>query len=164
MIGYDNIPLLCIGNLLNGYGLIPTNFVGPEIVIGRMTYSEKKTKVKGVEAIFSSLENVALKVSAGIGSGALGLILTFIGFDGKLDVQSARAVSGIAFLYNWIPIFCYGALFLRTFFLFDLDKKFMAEYAIRGEMDCIVTRNLDDYKKTALPVYSPEEFLLKMKQ
>ncbi|MCI9490534.1 MAG: PIN domain-containing protein, partial [Dorea sp.] len=34
----------------------------------------------------------------------------------------------------------------------------MTESAIREEMDCIVTRNLGDYKKAALPVYSPEVF------
>ncbi len=47
--------------------------------------------------------------------------------------------------------------------LSDFEDAVMAESAIREEMDCIVTRNLDDYKKAALPIYSPEEFLLNMK-
>ena len=47
--------------------------------------------------------------------------------------------------------------------LSDFEDAVMTESAIREEMDCIVTRNLGDYKKAALPVYSPEEFLLNMK-
>ena len=47
--------------------------------------------------------------------------------------------------------------------LSDFEDAVMAESAIREEMDCIVTRNLGDYKKAALPVYSTDEFLLSMK-
>uniref|UniRef100_UPI002F40C501 PIN domain-containing protein n=1 Tax=Sporofaciens musculi TaxID=2681861 RepID=UPI002F40C501 len=47
--------------------------------------------------------------------------------------------------------------------LSDFEDAVMTESAIREEMDCIVTRNLGDYKKAALTVYSPEEFLLNMK-
>ena len=49
------------------------------------------------------------------------------------------------------------------FNLSDFEDAVMTESAIREEMDCIVTRNLGDYKKAALTVYSPEEFLLNMK-
>ena len=31
--------------------------------------------------------------------------------------------------------------------------------AVYSNMDCIVTRNVDDYKTSALPVYTPTEFL-----
>ena len=44
------------------------------------------------------------------------------------------------------------------FNLSDFEDAVMTESAIREEMDCIVTRNLGDYKKAALPVYSPEVF------
>ena len=47
--------------------------------------------------------------------------------------------------------------------LSDFEDAVMTESAIREEMDCIVTRNLGDYKKAALPVYSTDEFLLSMK-
>lgn len=35
----------------------------------------------------------------------------------------------------------------------------MVQSAVRAGMDCIVSRNLRDYRKAALPVYSPEIFL-----
>ena len=47
--------------------------------------------------------------------------------------------------------------------LSDFEDAVMTESAFREEMDCIVTRNLGDYKKSALTVYRPEEFLLNMK-
>ena len=48
-----------------------------------------------------------------------------------------------------------------------LDQKFscetmdavMIETAIREQMDCIVTRNLSDYAKSPIPVYTPNAFL-----
>lgn len=122
LIGYANIPLLCIGNLINSFGLVPTNFVGPEVVIDCMKYTEKKSGLK-LEAIFSSVENVALKLAAGIGSGALGFILAYVGYNGAAAEQTATAVRGINFLYNWIPIILYAVLAIITILFFDVEKK-----------------------------------------
>ncbi len=44
----------------------------------------------------------------------------------------------------------------------DYEDAVMTESAIRMSMDCIVTRNLDDYKNAPCPVYSPDEFLKKI--
>ena len=41
----------------------------------------------------------------------------------------------------------------------DFEDAVMVESAVRGGMDCIVTRNLRDYEKAPLPVYSPSDFL-----
>lgn len=43
--------------------------------------------------------------------------------------------------------------------LSDFEDAVMVESAIRSGMDCIVTRNLKDYVKAPLPVYSPSDFL-----
>lgn len=126
LIGYTNIPLLCVGNLITSFGMLPTNFVGPEVVIDCMRYTEKQSGLK-LEAIFSSVENVALKLAAGIGSGSLGIILAFVGYDGEASVQTAMATSGINFLFNWIPILLYGALAIITFLFFDVEKKLKEE-------------------------------------
>ena len=47
--------------------------------------------------------------------------------------------------------------------LSDYEDAVMAETAIREGMDCIITRNLHDYRKSRLPVYSPHDFLKMMK-
>ena len=41
----------------------------------------------------------------------------------------------------------------------DYEDAIMIETAVRTEADCIVTRNTDDYKLSAVTVYSPDEFL-----
>lgn len=44
----------------------------------------------------------------------------------------------------------------------DYEDTIMIQTAIRIGTDCIVTRNLKDYRLAALPVFSPEEFLEKL--
>lgn len=41
----------------------------------------------------------------------------------------------------------------------DYEDAVMIETAIRSEMDCIVTRNIKDYIKSAVKVYEPSAFL-----
>ena len=44
----------------------------------------------------------------------------------------------------------------------DYEDAVMTETALRTNMDCIVTRNLQDYKNSAVPIFSPEDFLRMM--
>jgi predicted nucleic acid-binding protein len=44
----------------------------------------------------------------------------------------------------------------------DYEDAVMIETAIRIQADCIVTRNLQDYSKSPIPVLSPQEFLEKL--
>ncbi len=41
----------------------------------------------------------------------------------------------------------------------DFEDAVMAESAVRTGMDCIMTRNLKDFEKSAVPVYAPSDFL-----
>ena len=41
----------------------------------------------------------------------------------------------------------------------DYEDAVMVQTALRTGADCIVTRNLDDYSKSAVKVYSPKQFL-----
>lgn len=43
--------------------------------------------------------------------------------------------------------------------LSDYEDAIMAESAVRSGIDCIVTRNLRDYTKSSVPIYSPSDFL-----
>ena len=43
----------------------------------------------------------------------------------------------------------------------DFEDAVLESAAVRSEMDCIVTRNLKDYGKARIKVYSPAEFLEK---
>lgn len=46
----------------------------------------------------------------------------------------------------------------------DFEDAVLESAAVRSEMDCIVTRNLKDYEKARIKIYSPSEFLEKMAQ
>lgn len=46
----------------------------------------------------------------------------------------------------------------------DYEDAVMVETALRTEMDCIVTRNIRDYSKAAIPVYTPSEFIQKLQE
>lgn len=45
----------------------------------------------------------------------------------------------------------------------DFEDAVMIETALRSEVDCIVTRNTEDFVKSPVPVFSPKEFLEKLK-
>lgn len=46
----------------------------------------------------------------------------------------------------------------------DYEDAVMIETALREEMDCIVTRNTDDFSKSPIPVYTPEQFLARLEE
>lgn len=46
----------------------------------------------------------------------------------------------------------------------DYEDAIMIQTGIRIGADCLVTRNLKDYKLAAFPVFSPEEFLAKLSE
>ena len=41
----------------------------------------------------------------------------------------------------------------------DFEDAVMVETAVRSGMDCIVTRNIKDYSKAQIGVYTPKEFI-----
>lgn len=41
----------------------------------------------------------------------------------------------------------------------DFEDAVMVESAVRAEVDCIVTRNLKDFEKSPVPIYTPSGFL-----
>ena len=56
---------------------------------------------------------------------------------------------------------CRKALFSDTG---DYEDAVMIETAVRSGMDCIVTRNERDYRRSPLPVYAPSLFLERLSQ
>ena len=41
----------------------------------------------------------------------------------------------------------------------DFEDAVMIETAIRSKVDCIITRNTKDYRKSPVPVYTPDDFM-----
>jgi hypothetical protein len=45
----------------------------------------------------------------------------------------------------------------------DFEDAIQYFTAIENSMDCIITRNVDDYKKSIIPVYTPTELIKQVK-
>ena len=45
----------------------------------------------------------------------------------------------------------------------DFEDAMMAETAMREKMDCLVTRNIKDYKASGITIFSPDEFLERLR-
>jgi len=75
------------------------------------------------------------------------------------DKATRKILFSLLFLFSVIDTTaedCRIALFSGVS---DFEDALMIQSANSYGLDCIVTRNLDDYKKSNLPVYSPTEFL-----
>lgn len=74
--------------------------------------------------------------------------------------EKTRKVIGnllkILYIVDTTAVDCQNALISDTS---DFEDAIMIETAQREKMDCIVTRNTIDYKRSRIPVYSPKEFL-----
>lgn len=46
----------------------------------------------------------------------------------------------------------------------DYEDAILMESAVRSGMDCIVTRNLEHFKPSSIPVYTPQEFIQTLNQ
>lgn len=46
----------------------------------------------------------------------------------------------------------------------DYEDAVMIQTAINSKVDCIVTRNTNDYLKSSIPVFTPSEFFIKLEE
>lgn len=75
------------------------------------------------------------------------------------DKETRKVLSGLYMLFDLLDtagIDCRKAI---SSGMSDFEDAVMVETAIRCGMDCIVTRNVNDYEKSLIKVYQPDEFL-----
>ena len=76
------------------------------------------------------------------------------------DNQATRAVlSKLLSLFELLDTTALDCRYALASGVADYEDAVMIETAARAEMDCIVTRNLHDYRKSTVAVSSPEELL-----
>ena len=85
-----------------------------------------------MEGTMSSLVNLAKKVGAAVGSGGLGVLLTIVGYNGTLEVQSDATLMGIRMLFSIVPMVLYVLVAISLTGYFKLDKR-MAEIRQENE-------------------------------
>ena len=75
------------------------------------------------------------------------------------DKETRQVLNKLLYLFDLLDttaMDCRHALLSSMAFFEDAV---MVESAVRCSLDCIITRNVKDYEKAPLPVYTPGEFL-----
>ena len=126
-----NIPLLAIAAVFTGAGTIPSSMLISLAVLECAEYNEWKG-LHRMEGTMSSLVNLAKKVGAAVGSGGLGVLLTIVGYNGTLEVQSDATLMGIRMLFSIVPMVLYVLVAISLTGYFKLDKR-MAEIRQENE-------------------------------
>ncbi len=115
-----SIPFLMIANAVKGagFGLGAATMWG--LLQDAITYGQWLTNVQAI-GMGNAASSFTMKVGSGLGTAALGWILSAGNFDAA--PESASAASALAWSYIWVPIIA-CAIGCVCLFLFDLDKKY----------------------------------------
>jgi GPH family glycoside/pentoside/hexuronide:cation symporter len=136
--GKDDFYLLHTINILSKLAIAPTIPLLWAMIADTADYSEWKNKRRAT-GLFFSATTFAQKLGGGIATGLAGLILTMVGYDGKLVEQSDEAVLSLRLLFSIVP----GILYLVTAMLllgYKLDDKLLEDI----KTDLEERRNLEN--------------------
>lgn len=114
-----NVALLMLGAFCTGTGTVPASMLIALPIIQCADYNEwiKRPRMEGT---MSSLNGLASKIGAAVGTGALGILLTAVGYTGDASTTSASLLM-IRLLYGVIPMVLYILVALSLKF-YKLDK------------------------------------------
>ena len=118
MLGYivnffawDNVPLLIAGTILIGAGNVPISMLVGLLIIDCADYNEWKKQAR-LEGTMGSLNGLASKIGAAVGTGLLGILLTSTGYSGSVETALPSTITLIRMLYSLIPAALYIVLFI----------------------------------------------------
>lgn len=117
-----NVPMLAVAAILTGAGTIPASMLAALAILECAEFNEFKG-IPRMEGTMSSIRSLSSKVGAAVGTGALGVILTAIGYKGELAVQSAATIMGIRALFSIVPAILYVVVAFTLVGYFKLDKQ-----------------------------------------
>ena len=115
-----NVPLLIVSNAIKGagYGLAAATMWG--LLQDSITYGQWLTNVQA-SGMGNAASSFTMKIGSGIGTAALGWILSAGNFDA--DPTSVSAIASLHWAYIWVPLIT-TALGVVCLVFFDLDKKY----------------------------------------
>lgn len=119
-IGGPNMATIILGGLLLGIGTLPIALMINTYLIDCMDYGEWKTGTR-IEGLVASIGNFSSKLGNGVAVGVIGLVMSFTGYNGLEAVQPDTVKAGIVFLYNYVPLICFGVMVILSIF-YKVDK------------------------------------------
>jgi Na+/melibiose symporter-like transporter len=102
----SNIVLLLIAAILTGGGTVPASMLAALIVIECADYNEWNHHPR-MEGTMSSINGLAGKIGAAVGTGILGVLLTASGFTGDAATTPQSSLVMIRMLFSLIPMALY---------------------------------------------------------
>lgn len=117
-----NVALLAAAAILYGAGTIPASMLISLAILECAEYNEFK-EIPRMEGTMSSINSLAGKVGAAVGTAGLGIILTVIGYDGSLVQQSGMTLMGIRIMFSILPAVLYIIVAFTLAGYFALDKQ-----------------------------------------
>ncbi|MGL5258832.1 MAG: MFS transporter [Lachnospiraceae bacterium] len=116
----NNLMLQIICSAIKGAGF----GCGAAVMFGMLqdaiTYGQWKNGF-GSAGMGNAASSFCTKVGSGIGTAALGLILSMGGFDAALESQASSAIFSIELAFFWVPLVS-AIIVIICMYFFDLDK------------------------------------------
>ncbi len=126
-----NVTMLTILSVVKGLGFGCGGAAMYGLLQDAITYGEWQNGY-GTAGMGNAASSFCMKVGSGVGTAALGWILSAGGFDAALEVQSASALTSINVAFAWVPVIT-SLISVVCLIFFDLDKyydKAIADLAV----------------------------------
>lgn len=101
-----NVVLLAIAAIMWGAGTIPASMLSALVIIECADYNEWKGNHR-MEGTMSSLVGLGAKIGAALGAGALGVLLSMVGYTGDAATMPSSALTMIQMLFTLVPAVLY---------------------------------------------------------
>lgn len=127
-----NMALLTVGGILTGAGTVPASMLVGLVLIECGDYNEWKG-IHRMDGTMGSINGLASKVGAAIGTGALGILLSAVGYSGDAANMPGAAITMIRLLYGIVPMILYllTALTLKGYKLNKMMPQIKADNEAR---------------------------------
>lgn len=116
----SNFSIIIVGVILMGVGALPITYLTDLMMIDCGSYNAWKGYQR-MDGTIGAVKGFAGKVGGALGSGIMGVMLGWAGFNGSLEVQADSALLMIRGLMRLTPAILFGAIFIMMFF-YKLDK------------------------------------------
>lgn len=118
----DNYTLLVACGAIRGIGIGMASACLGGMISDTIEYGEWKTHVRCV-GVGNAANTFSQKVGMGVGTAAVGWILSAAGYQGSAAEQTASAIRAIHGCYTYIPMVCCIIIVILAFF-YNLDKQY----------------------------------------
>lgn len=114
--------MLYISSLVKGVGNAALAGVCYGMLADTVEYNDYKYGMR-IEGLVFSASSFGAKVGSGIGSAALGWILSAFGYVSSSATQPELALTGIKVIFLYVPVVIFAVMIALLLF-YDLDKKY----------------------------------------